>query len=91
MVNGKISLIDSNSPLTPFVGYAPQHIKFSRDMRRGIINHQWLGCLQTDLTTTDGKPVVEVTAAVGDILVVRNPGEPIQPSQNQSGPILNVE
>jgi hypothetical protein len=90
-VSGSITLVNASSSLTPFVGYAPQHYKYTRDKRRGIINHQWMGCLQTDLTTTDGKPAVEITYTAGDILVVRNPGEPIQPDQNQSGPILNVE
>jgi hypothetical protein len=49
-----------------------------------------MGCLQDDTTTTDGKPAVEVIAAVGDKLTVINPGEPIQTNQNQSGPILDV-
>jgi hypothetical protein len=90
MISGSISLVPTTSALTAFTGYDVHHFKFTRDYRRGVINHQYMGCLQDDSTTTDGKPAVEVISVVGDKLTVTNPGEPIQSNQNQSGPILDV-
>jgi hypothetical protein len=75
----------------PFVGYHPSHYKFFRDSRIGTVNHQFKGCLHTDSTTIDGKPVVEITLSAGDSLVVNNPNEPVQPNNDQTGPILSVE
>jgi hypothetical protein len=92
VVDGKISLLPTGSAATPAIGYMPSHYKFTRDMRRGIINHQWLGCLQTDSTTVDGKPAVEVTLSGDSILVVNKGGtEPVQQTQPQAGPILDVQ
>lgn len=89
---GNISFVDT-IPLgsVPFVGYSPLHYKFTRDYSRGIINHQWLGCLQDDTTTTDGRPAVEIIPSAGDTLVVNNSGAPIQPVNNPSGLLLDVK
>jgi hypothetical protein len=91
VVNSKVSIAPLGSAGTPAVGYQSYHYRFTRDRRRGIINHQYLGCLQSDSTTTDGKSVVEIKFSESDILTVRNPGDPIQPNSDTSGPILDVQ
>ena len=91
LINGLVSIAPLDSPYPSPQGYLPQHYKFTRDYRRGALNPRWLGCLQTDQTTPDGRPAVEVTFTAGDRLVVNNPGEPIQPIDNQAGPILDIE
>lgn len=91
LMNGMVSLVDTGSLYTPVVGYLPTHYRFTRDYRLGIIRHQWLGCVQTDDTTTDGRPVVETLFSAGDTLTVNNSGEPVQPTDNQAGPILDVQ
>jgi hypothetical protein len=93
LINNTVALVSPTNPgSNPIVtGYRPTHFKFYRDYRRGITNHQWRGCLQTDQTTPDGRPAVEITITRGDSLVVHDPTEPIQPVDNTSGPILDVQ
>jgi hypothetical protein len=91
LYSGSVSIAPSGSLYENPFGYQPQHYRNTRDMRRGILNPRWFGCLQTDTSTTDGKPAVEVTFTAGDRLVVSNPGEPVQPQNNQAGPILDVQ
>jgi len=90
LISGSITLVSTGSALIGFVGYRPTHYRFTRDRRRGRVNQIYRGCLQTQDTTTDGKPPVEIIPSAGDKLVVNNPGTPIQPNNNQSGPILDV-
>jgi hypothetical protein len=75
----------------PFTGYADTHFRFRRDTRLGTRRHQYLGSLNTDDTTIDGKPAVEIISSAGDILVVSSGKDPVQGSTDSSGPILNVE
>jgi hypothetical protein len=89
-IGSTVSIVSTGSAYTGIVGYHPTHYKFTRDYRLGIIRHQWLGCKQTDDTTPDGNPVVEVLPSAGDILVVNDPGAPIQPISNNAGPILDI-
>jgi hypothetical protein len=91
LISGSVSIAATSSLQPIVVGYRPQHFKFTRDMRQGIIRHQWLGCLQTSATTSDGKDPVEIFHAPGSNLVVTNPGEPIQSPSQDSGPILDVQ
>ena len=91
LIDGAVSLVATGSVYTPIVGYLPTHYRFNRDYRLGIIRHQWLGCVQSDSTTTDGRPVVETLFSAGDTLTVNNAGEPILPTNNQAGPILDVQ
>jgi hypothetical protein len=93
LINNAVALVSPvNSSNYPIVReYRPSHFKFYRDYHRGTVNHQWLGCLQTISTTTDGLPPITVTFTQGDTLVVHDPTEPIQPVDNVSGPILDVQ
>jgi len=91
LYSGSVSVAPSGSLYENPIGYQPQHYRNARDMRRGILNPRWYGCIQTDTSTTDGKPAVETTFTAGDRLVVSNPGEPVQPQNNQVGPILDVQ
>jgi hypothetical protein len=90
-VNGIFTLAPTSSLETGFVGYRDNHFIFTRDYHTGTLRHQHLGCVQTINTTIDGKPPVEVIRSAGDTLVVRNSAEPIQPTDNTSGPILEVQ
>lgn len=90
VINGSVSLAPMNSSYPRAVDYRPEHFKFTRDRRRGIINHQYAGCVQTDATTNDGKPAVEVFLTTGDVLLVNDGSAPVQPKNNPSGPILDV-
>lgn len=91
IVNGEVSLAPITSGEQTVHGYRPSHYKFTRDRRKGILNHLWLGCLQTDDTTIDGRPAVQINFTGGDILVVKDGSEPIQDSSDQAGPILDVQ
>jgi hypothetical protein len=92
LYNGAIQLANpATNTRTPFVGYMPRHYRYVRDNRLGIKNHQWLGCKQTNDTTIDGRPVVEITLSAGDVLVVSTGAPPIQQSGGASGPILNIQ
>jgi len=90
LLNDKVELISSLGTNPPFSGYHSSHYRFFRDMRRGTICHQWLGCVQTDDTTPDGGPAVEVIPSAGDILVVASGATPIQRTTDEGGPILDV-
>lgn len=89
IIGNIISLAPTGSG-RPFVtGYTTRHFKFFRDHRLGTKRHQWLGCKQTDNTTIDGKPAVQVIPSSDSILIVQN-GTPVG-NQKTTGPILNVE
>lgn len=89
-INGQLQLVDSGSGYTPFVGYTSKHYRFRRDTRLGTLRRIWLGCKQTNDTTFDGGPVVEVIPSAGDVLVVSTGAEPIQRPNDNAGPILDV-
>jgi hypothetical protein len=91
LINGTVTLAVTGSGYPPVIGYRPQHYKFRRDTRLGTRRHLWLGCVQTDSTTLDGKPAVEITVGAGEKLFVHNASDPVQPSNNSSGPILDVQ
>lgn len=90
-ISGSIQLVDPASAYPAFVGYNSKHYKNYRDVRLGTRRHNWIGCVQTDDTTFDGRPAVEVLASAGDILVVTDGAEPIQRTNAQSGPRLDVQ
>lgn len=90
LINDKVSITPTSSAFPIAQGYLASHYKNTRDRRRGILNHLWLGCLQTQDTTTDGRPPVEEFRTSGDILIVNNGSEPIQSSVDQAGPILDI-
>jgi hypothetical protein len=89
-VNGQLQLVDSGSGYVPFVGYAKEHYRFRRDIRLGTLRRIWLGCKQSDDTTFDGGPAVEVIPSAGDVLVVSTGAEPVQRTNDNAGPILDV-
>jgi hypothetical protein len=89
-ISGSISLVSTGSALPGITGYRRNHFRFTRDRRLGITRHQYLGCLQTESTTTDGRPPVETTISAGDQLYVRSTIPPVVPPDDSSGPILEV-
>ena len=89
-LNGTVQLAASGSGYTPFTGYNEKHYRFHRDTRLGTLRRIWYGCKQTDDTTPDGGPAVEVIPSAGDVLVVSTGAEPVQRGNDNAGPILNV-
>lgn len=89
-VEGVVQLAASGSGYTPFTGYNEKHYRFHRDTRLGTLRRIWYGCKQTDETTPDGGPAVEVIPSAGDVLVVSTGAEPVQRGNDNAGPILNV-
>lgn len=90
IISGSLSIVPTGSVFPYPVGYWPTHYSKTRDYRLGIIRHQYLGCVQSNDTTFDGGPVVESIPSTGDTLYVRSTGTQVQPSNNISGPILDV-
>ena len=74
-------------PITP-VGYLPRHYKFYRDNLLSTKRRNYLGCLQTQSTTTDGRPPVEVTLTAGTAITV-SPNI-LTSGENLGGTNLNV-
>lgn len=89
-IDGTVQLAASGSGYTPFTGYNEKHYRFHRDTRLGTLRRIWYGCKQTDETTPDGGPAVEVIPSAGDTLVVSTGAEPVQRGNDNAGPILNV-
>jgi hypothetical protein len=52
------------------IGYLPTHYRFFRDNSTATKRRNWLGCKNTDQTTADGLPVVQVTIKEGTQLNV---------------------
>jgi hypothetical protein len=61
------------------LGYLPRHYKFSRDNSTATKRRNYIGCLQTQDTTTDGLSPIEVTLSSGTDITVSsvNPNESI--------------
>lgn len=89
--NNKVVFVPNTSALAPFVGYAPYHYRFTRDTTTATMRNRYYGCKQTQDTTADGKPVVEITVASGNKLFVTDASDPVQKTNEFTGPILRVE
>jgi hypothetical protein len=74
-------------PITP-LGYLPRHYKFYRDNLLSTKRRNYLGCLQTQDTTTDGRPPVEVNLTAGTAITV-SPNI-LTSDENLGGTNLNV-
>jgi hypothetical protein len=61
------------------LGYLPRHYKFSRDNATATKRRNYIGCVQTQDTTTDGLSPIEVTLSSGTDITVSavNPNESI--------------
>jgi hypothetical protein len=90
VISGSLSIAPTSSAYPFPVEYRSNHFSKTRDYRLGIIRHQYLGCVQDQSTTTDGKPPVETIPSTGDKLYVNNSRLPIQPTVDGGGPILDV-
>jgi hypothetical protein len=89
--NNKVVFVPSTSALTPFVGYAPYHYRFTRDNGTATKRRNYYGVKQTQDTTVDGQPVVETTMSSGNKLFVTDASDPVQGTDEFTGPILRVE
>lgn len=69
-------------------GYLQRHYKFFRDNLLATKRRNYLGCLQTQNTTTDGQPPVVVTTTAGTAITV-SPNI-ITSEENLGGTNLNV-
>ena len=67
--------------VTPLEGYLPTHNRFTSDLTTGLENSYFKGCKQTQATTLDGAPPVEIFTTNPNTLKVsdsgRGSGEPI--------------
>lgn len=70
------------------IGYLSRHYRFYRDNATAIKRRNYIGCLQTQDTTTDGRLPVEVTFTAGTTLTT-SPNI-LQEEQNLGGINLNV-
>jgi hypothetical protein len=69
-------------------GYLQRHYKFFRDTLLATKRRNYLGCLQTQNTTTDGQPPVVVTTTAGTSITV-SPNI-LTSEENLGGTNLNV-
>ena len=76
------------APIQLPVGYLPRHYKFYRDTLLATKRRNYVGCLQTQDTTTDGRPPVEVTFSAGTTITVTP--NILQEEENLGGINLNV-
>jgi hypothetical protein len=76
------------APIELPVGYLPRHYKFFRDTLLATKRRNYVGCLQTQDTTTDGRSPVEVTFTAGTTITV-SPNI-LQDEENFGGINLNV-
>lgn len=76
------------SPIELPIGYLPRHYKFYRDTLLATKRRNYVGCLQTQDTTTDGRSPVEVTFTAGTTITV-SPNI-LQEEDNLGGINLNV-
>jgi hypothetical protein len=74
---------------TPFVGYSSNHYKFFRPTYTAYIRSRFSGVKNTQDTTIDGKPPIEITLSSDAQLFVKD-GTPRQTVTDESGPILEV-
>ena len=71
--------------VTPLSGYLPTHNKFTSDLTTGMENLYFKGCKQTQATTLDGTPPVEVFTTNPNTLKVSDSG------RGSGEPILEIE
>lgn len=90
LINDQLTLVDSSSVATPVTGYRPNHYNFFRPTNTGYTRARYDGCVQTDASTSDGLPAVEIKRSAGDRLVVVDPDAPLQRPDSVTGPILDV-
>lgn len=76
------------APIQLPIGYLPRHYKFYRDNALATKRRNYLGCLQTQDTTTDGRSPIEVTFTAGTTLTV-SPNI-LQEEESLGGINLNV-
>ncbi len=76
------------APIELPIGYLPRHYKFFRDTLLSTKRRNFIGCLQTQNTTTDGRSPVEVTFTAGTTITV-SPNV-LQEEDNLGGINLNV-
>lgn len=74
-------------PIIP-LGYLPRHYKYYRDNLLSTKRRNYLGCLQTQDTTTDGRSPVEVILTAGTAITV-SPNI-LTSGENLGGTNLNV-
>ena len=73
------------STITPLEGYLPTHYRNTSDLTTGMENLFFKGCKQTQATTLDGTPPVEVFTTNPNTLKVSDSG------RGSGEPILEIE
>jgi hypothetical protein len=88
--SGSVTVVPFDTAGTPFIGYAPTHYKFFRDTSTGYNRCRFIGCQQTIDTTPDAKSPIEIFDSSGAQIFVVEGNPPIQRSDDEGGPILEV-
>lgn len=88
--DGLVHFVNSGSAYSAFTGYNSSHYRFFEDVHLATLRHKRLGCKQSNDTTFDGGPAVEIIRSTGDTLVVSTGAEPIQRPNDNAGPLLTV-
>ena len=86
---GSVAIVPFNQPGGVFIGYGPNHYRFSRPTYTAYVNARYFGVKQTIDTTVDGKSPIEVLLSSDQQLFVKD-GTPSQTPFDESGPILEV-
>ena len=87
-VANSVGTIDTDGTIvqvTPLEGYLPTHNRFTSDLTTGMENLYFKGCKQTQATTLDGTPPVEVFTTNPNTLKVSDSG------RGSGEPILEIE
>lgn len=86
---GSVAIVPFDQPGGVFIGYGPNHYRFSRPTYTAYVNARYFGVKQTIATTSDGRSPIEVLLSSDAQLFVKD-GTPRQTVSDESGPILEV-
>lgn len=86
---GSVAIVPFDQPGGVFIGYGPNHYRFTRPTYTAYVDARYFGVKQTIDTTTDGKSPIEVLLSSDAQLFVKD-GTPRQTISDEAGPILEV-
>ncbi len=86
---GSIALVPFDQPGGVFTGYSQNHYKFFRNTGIAYNRSRFVGVLQTQDTTIDGKSPIETILSSDSQLFVKD-GVPRQTTKDEAGPVLEV-
>ena len=91
LLNGNLTIAPVGASGSIVRGYLPQHYRYFRPRYTAFKRSRYSGCVQDQDSTTDGKSPVEVFVSSGERLVVTSNVQPVQRTDNTTGPRLDVK